>query len=393
MEVYTVGNLNGSYYESLSRERNMTPKSMRDAGRFLELPYQRISKLQAQSVFNPYNTQWGFFDTRWTYNASVGYQVVRVANEVPPSMAEIISKLGQKWRDTDLNIGMYLSPEGRESVEMMGSSLLRIANSARSLKRGDFGGFLRNLNDLPRHARKRSARAFDQGDLSGSFLAAHLGWEPLVKDIYNLSDNVKPVDRYSGNVIKASKPYTPAVYIDQQPSLIKTRKFNGEGRIILKGTLSREPTFTQRFGLDNPFLIAWELVPLSFVADYFLPIGSVIDAMGVVSQIRFSKLTLKDYYYEKHSVDAPAGVWGADGRPRDGYWRLYDYSTYSWLTNRDPINLKIRNSRYSRKPHTLSFADPLKGFKVSLPDSLMRLSTMAALTHQRILSLGAKKRT
>jgi hypothetical protein len=391
METYTVGNRNGSYFESLSRERYKTPKSLRDQGIFLELPYKRVAEAQKQTVFTPVDI-WGIPRPQFgPYTANVGYLMIKVANEERPQMADIISKLGDKWRDTDLNIGMYLSPEGKESVEMVGESLLRIANSARSLKRGDVGGFMRNLHHMPRSSRRAVTRKFEQGDLSGSFLAAHLGWEPLIKDIYNLSDNVKPIDRYSGNTIKARKPYRPAQFVEQNPSLTKKVDSFAEGQITLKGDLARDPTWEERFGLYNPFLIAWELVPLSFVADYFLPIGTVIDALGVAARIRFKKLTYKDYYTERHNVDAPVGRF-ENGSVAPGCWGLYAYSIGSPITNPVPISLFQRFTRYERKPYTLSIADAIKDLHVTVPESMMKLSTLASLTHQRILSLGTKKR-
>jgi hypothetical protein len=35
------------------------------------------------------------------------------------------------------------------------------------------------------------------------------------------------------------------------------------------------------FGLVNPFEVAWEIVPFSFVADWFLPIGRYLSALDV----------------------------------------------------------------------------------------------------------------
>lgn len=370
----TVGSASGTYYERLKQNGGNTPLAMRLQGKFLDLPYTSLRESRLQTKMELYSDPYeGRLISATKYALVPSFFSVSVSALTRPSEADVIAKLAGKWRQTDLNIGMYLSPEGRESAQMIGGSLLKLANATRSLKRGDFGGFCRNLNELPRSARRKSARAFDQGDLSGSFLAAHLGWEPLIKDIYNLSENVAP--REKSQRIRASKRNPlrsvtiPAKWQAKGVKLDTKQK----GSVAYLGDVSREPTFTQRFGLDNPFLIAWELVPLSFVADYFLPIGNTIDSLGFISQARFSKLWRKEYAELTYKVDCPRGV---------------DLGNKTYFHGDAYLKSHYRSS--SRQPHSLSFTDPFRSMNVKLPSSLMKLSTLSALVHQRILSLSKR---
>lgn len=292
---------------------------------------------------------------------------VNVQNPVYPSEALALSGLASKWRSTDLNVGMYLSPEGKESATMVGDSLLRLANSARALRRGDFGGFVRNLNSLPRSSRRASARRFEQGDVSGSFLAAHLGWEPLIKDVWNLSENIAPIPkrrRVSGGAkgrydLKLFQPYFTGY---------KFSKYSkAETRFLME---LEPPTFAQRFGLDNPFMIAWGLKPLSFVADYFLPIGATIDALGFLGQNFKARGWRKQVAIYRYSSTVLAGA---------------DLGQGTFVTV--PATHSQSSLTYSRKPYVPSLLDPLRSLNVTVPESLMRISTLAALTHQRLLSL------
>jgi hypothetical protein len=366
------------YSEWRSQKGGDTPRYLREQGKWSDNSYTRSSGalLRAYSTLAYSN---GTPDPSGVSYSINSYYYPSYPGITWPAETDVLSKLSEKWRNTDLNLGMYLSPEGRESVSMMTSSLQKFVNATRSLRRRDFGGFLRNLNEFPRSARRTSARRFNQGDLSGSFLAAHLGWEPLLKDIYTASEGfTEPVRK--GRIAARRLGPQRTVRIDGGSSTrppIGDRKIavaqKTQVRLILDVT--KPPTFTQRFGMENPFLIAWELVPLSFVADYFLPIGSVIENMGFIS-----------------------GTWGMKGW-RKTYARL-EYKTWlspgtycntdRWnnrLYNRNQISETRIEMEASRTPWKPSFSDPFRSIRTKLPQSVMKLSTLAALAHQNVLAL------
>lgn len=348
-----------------------TPKALRKPGLWPVNPYtvRRFQKIQNScALWYPWWWPEGeyFIDSFIPFNHP---------DPVPPENGKLLEKLAAKWRQTDLNVGMYFSPEGRESIEMVGESLMRMSNSARSLRKGDFGGFLRHLNSLPRSARKESARAFEQGDLSASFLAAHLGWEPIIKDAFSFAENIKPLE--TTTTIKASAAGTWDMGFGNNTyptisSIAREVKVRRTIEIVPK----RPPSFAERFGLANPFSIAWELVPLSFVADYFLPIGRTIDNLGFISGLWNSKGWQKDYakcVYDAQMQD-PKPVIGASFFPAGTVLRR-----------------RYSEERFTRSQFTLGFTAPFNRVKATLPTSFLRLGTLSALTHQRILSLSQKR--
>lgn len=371
---YSIGGNNQSvntYWERLRRDRYSTPRFLRDQGIFLDLPYARESESMLNSrmtIKQVYGS--GQMDV---FMAVVGPQLQMSYNPVYPSEGDVIAKLASKWRNTDLNLAMYLSPEGRESASMLLSTIGKLSNSVHSLKRGDFGGFVRNLHTMPRNARRRSHRKFTQGDLSGAFLSAHLGWEPLIKDAYE-SANIKPPIA-KGERIVASKAGTPRSFYVLNAGSVHVGEFVQEGklRVSLSGDVSKPVEWFDRFGLRNPFGIAWELVPLSFVADYFLPIGQTIDNMGFISAARFARMWRK--VYEDRSATL---------KTRSGY--EFNFGGEPWQTISSGSTYRHWRS-YSRTPYELNFASPLRTLGVSMPSSILKLSTMSALLHQRILSL------
>lgn len=366
--THTVGNPNGTYWEQSTQDGDDTPRELRKRGLWPINRYNLRRECQVQNFLKFYN-QYGYPSSQ-SFGVAT-FSSLSIASPVLPGESDVINKLGEKWRDTDLDLGMYLSPEGRESVLMMCSGLQRFANSAIALRRGDFGGFVRNLNELPRHARKASARKFEQGDISGAFLGAHLGWEPLVKDVYTASQGVSDIQDKPHRITATKRGHVP-----RKPSYAAPEvRLDSDVYVKLALDITRPPTFAQRFGLDNPFRIAWELVPLSFVADYFLPIGSVIQAMGTVSALYGMNGFRKQYIRVDQFERYPSGAARVSG---------------SWgevFTNREPIFRRYSLTRFERTKWSPSFQDPIKNLSVRLPTSIMKLGTLSALAHQSVLKL------
>lgn len=367
------------YSEWRTQRGGNTPRYLREQGKWRDNSYTRVSGALLRGYSTLVHRDGSPDPSGISYSVN-SYYYPQYPGVIWPAETDVLSKLSEKWRSTDLNLGMYLSPEGRESVTMMSSSLMKIVNATRHLRRRDFGGFLRNLNEMPRSARRASARKFNQGDLSGSFLAAHLGWEPLIKDIYTASQGFAEVPDKSNRITARRLGPQRTVTIDggmsDRPPIGDRRLAVAQKtqvRLILDVT--KPPTFVQRFGMDNPFLIAWELVPLSFVADYFLPIGSVIENMGFISGVYGMKGWRKTYARLEYKTWFPPGTYCGKNR-----WN-------SPLYNKRLISETRIEMQASRTPWKPSFTDPFRSIQTKLPSSVMKLSTLAALAHQNILAL------
>lgn len=58
-----------------------------------------------------------------------------------------------------------------------------------------------------------------------------------------------------------------------------------------------------KVGLTNPLSVAWELIPFSFVVDWFLPIGKYLDALDVPLLYTFTDKILVNKYIWYRSVE------------------------------------------------------------------------------------------
>lgn len=377
--IHSVGSLGGTYYEYLRQTGGNTPLAMRLQGKWRENDYSSERILSEKPIID--RRFWtadrkrsilipaarADLDSWYTIGSSVG---------AAPNYSSLVAGLADEWRNTDLSVGLLLSPEGRESVEMVGDTMLRFANSARALKRGDVTGFFRNLNHLPRSARAKSVKRYEQGDLSGAFLSAHLGWSPMISDI-EAGLNIDPPVQQS-QAIKTSKSWDGHyVRARRLPSgMTFTQKSIHVSQFVAR--VKEQPTMTERFGLANSALVAWNLVPLSFVADYFLPIADTIDSLEFIAAGRVDKVWYKEYLQQDWTVYVPPGSlqYGTSGVI---YYNIVPYTrTVRWRTS----------SRTRKQLSMLQCMD----WKLTVPKSVMRLATMAALTHQSVLSLAKPSR-
>lgn len=372
---HSLGDPNVGYFELWDQTGGNTPAHLRKVGRFTDNPFFK----RRVTIVNPL-----IGDMKSDAGVVLPGSNVPVRRIINPSwsfgspkpMATTISKMAGEWRNTDLSLGLVLSPEGKESVSMMAGSLARLYGSVRELRRGNVTGFVRNLGHLPQGDRKRVKESFNQGDLSGSFLAAHLGWSPLINDVYAAANIEPPPQRSQSLSVKDG--YLGA-FVDLKSMQDKGFKAVGGafGLNTLKVRIVKTPTFQQRFGLDNPFLIAWNLVPLSFVADYFLPIGDTIDALGFVASNSVDRTLLCSYRSLRIECTVPKRA----------------YVAYKWdvpYYNQHDVTFIHKETIAQRQKYALTLGACLD-WKMSLPQSWQRLSTLVALTHQSLLSLPGRR--
>lgn len=286
-----------------------------------------------------------------------------------PSNLDMLSKLVDKWKDSDVNVGVSLG-EGRESVSMIADNLFALAQSARQIKRGNLGAAVRHFtHPVPRRSRRKAAKALSQGDVSAAWLSLNLGWAPMIQDIYNASQFVKDAGSYG----KISSPWVKGVATARVESLLGGKVSRAECRSRYVTVIRTPPTIYDRLGLTNPAVIAWELVPLSFVVDYFLPIGDFVNALSVFRMDYAGAQTFKEARVDI-ITRYPARAKGE----RIG-------STWYAVTALKPTRHRYRT--YSRTKVSLGREFVAGTFSVSVPSSLKRLSNMAALLHQSLLKL------
>lgn len=147
---------------------------------------------------------------------------------------------------------------------------------------------VRRLIHMRRNLAREVARKFGsiRGDaLANGWLELQYGWKPLLNDVYGSAETLSkfqnPEDHIHGQVRKTSKMQIPrefrcSSFVSGWNDLLWTGVLNEESTAAIKFAPDEFLTMLPALGLTNPLAIAWELVPYSFVVDWFIPIGDFL---------------------------------------------------------------------------------------------------------------------
>lgn len=218
----------------------------------------------------------GYYDT-----GSDGIQPIWSSNSENALLAKAVSDL----RGHDFNAAIAAA-ELPEALEGIIKSTRAIFGSIAAFKRGDPVGALRLLSravqGTKNQFRGRNTR-LGRHDVSDMWLATQYGYLPLMKDIQNAMEFVE----------KRTAP--PRVY--------KTKFRQVQGPTVRQGGVAASINLTmlvkvelrlrwtevvstaRSLGLWDPLPVIWEKIPFSFIADWFVPIGTYLDNVSYASSL------------------------------------------------------------------------------------------------------------
>lgn len=235
-------------------------------------------------------------------NANSSMLIYGAADTVAPSDLDGACRndLLNKIKDQKANLP-ELWAERSKTADMVGKTAMTFVEMMRHLRRGDLvgaaraGGFQAGGRAASRYGKqfaKDGSRAVANG-----WLALQYGWKPLVSDIYGslevLADKYELPAYHTVKSRKKRKTNWAQYNSSRKNSGITTvDTYSGDKRTAIQYSVtfykSASPANTlNRLGVTNPALLAWELLPYSFVVDWFLPVGNFLSTMDATMDVQF----------------------------------------------------------------------------------------------------------
>lgn len=205
------------------------------------------------------------------------------------SRAQLVARVLEKQRGNEWNVPVFLA-EGRTTMDMVSNRAHHLVSLVRALRRGDANRFLDGLRSASEGSgrRRRTVSNFNRDfgrnprEAAGNmWLENTYGWTPFMMDVHNAMDTLMDlaeerqealVGRTRARVRSTVNPrgvQSANSYFDWDERMTT---YTEERRMVWRWR-PKAGSVPARLGLTNPVVVAWELLPFSFVADWFLPIG------------------------------------------------------------------------------------------------------------------------
>jgi hypothetical protein len=225
-----------------------------------------------------------------------GYEFAYTQGPYNKAYEKLKSRIGDdaQWA---VNLAEWKRSVG--SVEKRGLQLLRFV---KKLKRFDFLGAAHELG-LGRPPRGVSRKK----QFSNNFLEFHFGWEPAIKDIGNSIDILN--SDFGSKAVKGRGSNRDVLTFQSGSGSSFFRQviiFDSHVTIGARVRISNPNlALASQMGFINPLSVAWELVPFSFVVDWFVNVGNVL-----ASCTDFAGMSLEDTYVTRFQTTTKSQVWG-----------------------------------------------------------------------------------
>lgn len=312
--------------------------------------------------------------TKQDYLRIGSFSAAQVFSDPDPTLHnEVMAKFFTKLNNVDFSAGVFAA-ESKSTASLILTSAKRMAMSLKDLRQLKLASAMRHLgvelkpslvakSRLLRHIRKGKARNYRLNDkeLSSLWLEAQYGWGPLVSDVENAAKfaakQVTDPSRTEWTHLEArlnrSKTSIQKTQ-DARPTtttatVTKTVKYGCWVRYVRAA-----PQAVHELGLTDLASTAWELVPYSFVFDWFININEMLTAANALKSYEitggYASTLMTSQCIGTVAPSRPTFYAGTTTRVmvlRNPTWKRRQYNRSPWTPsvpafrfNSDPLNLK-----------------------------------------------------
>lgn len=226
-------------------------------------------------------------------------------------------KLQSSFSKIKFNAGVFFG-ERQQTINLIRNNANRIVQAVRDLRKFRLGGVMHALGMVTppkggerafwrRHGGRYTSegklrRQLNEKDLASAWLEIQYGWRPLLTDVYGVAELLGSrirADEFS-NTVRSSASVVesfPSPYYNyrtfppsQEVSCAVTKRKTTCKYFAQFRTTNETLAAFATTGLTNPLLIAWELVPFSFIVDWFLPVGNFVEQLTAYNGFEFTSI-------------------------------------------------------------------------------------------------------
>jgi hypothetical protein len=325
-----------------------------------------VEILDGYSSFQNYTPDTGvYFNefTQFTTNyAAPPDTSAHIASAQFQALRKLIDNAGL---DIEANIAQDFAQIG-QTVKLIGNTAKRLTRSLIALKKGNIPGAVKELwgGHLPRYNGKGPSIS---KSLANNWLELQYGWKPLLQDIIGVMKSLKQLNAQGPDVkrvtgvgsaridkkIAIMAGDAPTIKVGEHSILVNTRcKY-----VIYYKIDDRLKSFLAQLGFTNPLNLGWEILPFSFVVDWFIPIGPYLETLSSWDGLSFVSGSVTNYTKEEAS-----SIISSERAPAPGQ--------YAW---------RAEHGRYSRQVVSVNRAKLLALPSAKIPSVLK--NGLASTTH------------
>jgi hypothetical protein len=214
----------------------------------------------------------------WHYS----YEPTGMTAQIQNTKSKVITDLLNKIKDSKIQMGENIG-QAVNTVDMMAAPFITLVRAFGYARRGNWPA-VRSLLGPPR-------TYVDGRKVADGWLQYYYGWKPLIDDAYGLADlltkKVGTETDYSkvtktGSIGRSFEKYDSDPYFDAD--FMYTYKVKAGVSLSVDNGIALRADL---LGITNPLSLAWQLTPLSFVIDWFAPIGNMLEGLSAGIGLNF----------------------------------------------------------------------------------------------------------
>ena len=200
-----------------------------------------------------------------------------------------------RLNDSKVSLGEYLA-ESVKSAEMLAGAGQELLSALLLAKKGQWGAIPKKFG-------------WYRDRLSNYYLQYEYGWKPLCSDLHQLLENAQKGLSYP-QLLHATK---------NQDNVLSAKwthyGLQCEGTMNVKNNCTvyaevRRPDLVaaQAYRTINPAALTWNLIPYSFVVDWFMPIGNFLEHLSAKAGLGFVAATQSQVRTSIFDIKLPTGT-------------------------------------------------------------------------------------